>query len=72
MKNTLIPIILMYMLTLNAYAAELKDCSVYSKFNPKYLACKTANFAKDTANYQKKSWSEEKEKINKIKEKIKK
>jgi hypothetical protein len=60
------------MLTPNLYAAELKDCSVYNKLNPKYLACKTANFAKGTANYQKKSWSEEKEKINKLKEKIKK
>tara|TARA_B100000902_G_C26951175_1_gene735891 strand:+ start:202 stop:420 length:219 start_codon:yes stop_codon:yes gene_type:complete len=72
MKNIYISIIFIHMLTPNLYAAELKDCSVYSKLNPKYLACKTANFAKGTANYQKKSWSEEKEKINKLKEKIKK
>ncbi len=70
MKKIFIPIIFMYILTLSSYAAELEDCSVYSKLKPKYLACKTANFAKGTANYQKKAWSEEKEKIKKLKEKI--
>ena len=51
-------------LGLNSYSAELKDCSIYNKLNPKYLACKAGNVIKDTANYQKKEWSEEKEKIN--------
>jgi hypothetical protein len=50
---------------LNSFAAELKDCSVHSKFNPKYLACKTANFAKSAKNYQSETWSNE----NKNKEK---
>mgnify|MGYP006111441967 CR=1 FL=1 len=63
MKKLLITIIFINSLTLNLYAAELKDCSKYSKLNPKYLACKTANVIKDTANYQKKEWSEEKDKL---------
>ena len=54
MKKILISIIFIFTLTLNSNAAELKDCSKYSKLNPKYLACKTANVIKDTANYQKK------------------
>ena len=63
MKKILISIFFVQALTLNSYAAELKDCSKYSKLNPKYLACKTANVIKDTANYQKKEWSEEKDKL---------
>ena len=70
MKNILISIIFIHILTLNSYADEMKDCSVISKFNPKYLACKAANFAKDTANYQKKAWSEEKKKNEKLKKKV--
>ena len=54
MKKILITLIFMHALTISSISAELKDCSVYSKFNPKFLACKAANFAKDTANYQKK------------------
>ena len=60
MKKILISIIFLNLLTFNAYTDELKDCSVYSKLNPKYLACKAANFAKDAKNYQKKTWSKEK------------
>ena len=63
MKKILISIIFIHTLTLNSYAAELKDCSVYKKFNPKYYACKAANVVKDTANYQKEEWSNEKDKI---------
>tara|TARA_Y100000389_G_C17253800_1_gene409489 strand:- start:262 stop:483 length:222 start_codon:yes stop_codon:yes gene_type:complete len=70
MKKILIFITIMHILTLNSYSAELKDCSIYNKLNPKYLACKAGNVIKDTANYQKKEWSEEKEKINKIKKKV--
>ena len=72
MKKILISIIFTYILTLNSFAAELKDCSIYNKLNPKYLACKTANFAKDTANYQNKEWSEEKKKVIKVKDEINK
>ena len=39
----------------------------YRKLNPKYLACKASNFAKDTANYQNKEWSKEKDKLIKKK-----
>ena len=60
MKKILISLIYIYIFTLSSYAAELNDCSVYSKLNPKYLACKATNFAKDTVNYQNKEWSEEK------------
>ena len=70
MKKILFTLIFIHAFTLNSYSTELKDCSVYSKLNPKYLACKTANFAKDTAKYQKKAWSKEKEKINKLKKKV--
>ena len=70
MKNILITITFIQILSLSSYAAELNDCSVYSKLNPKYIACKTANFAKETANYQKKSWSKEKDKMKKLKEKV--
>jgi len=59
-KKILISLISIHILTLNTYAAELKDCSVYSKLNPKYLACKAANFAKDAKNYQSETWSKEK------------
>ena len=57
MKKFLICIIFMHTLTLNSYAAKLKDCSVISKFNPKYLTCKATNIVKDTVNYQSKEWS---------------
>jgi hypothetical protein len=57
MKKILITIIFLHALTLNTYAAELKDCSVYSKFNPKFLACKTANIAKGVKDYQSEQWS---------------
>ena len=63
MKKTIIIIFFLNVLTLNSFAAELKDCSVYKKFNPKFYACKTANAIKSTANYQKKEWSEEKDKL---------
>jgi hypothetical protein len=65
MKKILISIIFINILTLSSYSAELKDCSIYNKLNPKYLACKAGNVIKDTANYQKKVWSEEKKKIDK-------
>ena len=68
MKKILISIIFIHILTLNTFAAELKDCSVYNKLNPKYLACKTANFAKDTVNYQSKEWSKENKKLIKKKD----
>ena len=70
MKNILIYITLIQIITLNTYAAEIEDCSIYSKLNPKYLACKTANFAKNATNYQKKTWSKEKDKMKKLKEKV--
>ena len=63
MKKILILIFFLKILTVNSYAAELKDCSIYKKFNPKYYACKTANAIKDTANYQKKEWGKEKDKL---------
>jgi|TARA_Y100000389_G_scaffold166692_1_gene171566 hypothetical protein len=68
MKKILISLIYIYIFTLSSYAAELNDCSVYSKLNPKYLACKATNFAKDTVNYQNKEWSEEKKKLMKKKD----
>ena len=33
-----------------------------NKLNPKYLACKAANFAKDAKDYQSKTWSKKKNK----------
>ena len=66
MKKILISIIFISMLTLSSYAAELKDCSVYNKLNPKYLLCKSTNFAQETKNYQAEQWSEEKTKIDKL------
>ena len=68
MKKILISIIFTNILTLSSFATELKDCSAYNKLNPKYLVCKTANFAKDAANYQNKAWSEEKNKLMKKKD----
>ena len=65
MKKILLIAVFIPTLSLNSFAAELKDCSVHSKFNPKYLACKTANFAKSAKNYQSETWSNE----NKNKEK---
>jgi len=57
MKKIIIILIFTHTLTLSSFSAELKDCSMHSKFNPKYLACKAGNFAKNTKNYQKKEWS---------------
>mgnify|MGYP006154088385 FL=1 len=66
MKKILISMIFLQAITVNSFAAEIKDCSIYGKFNPKYLACKTANIAKDTVNYQKEQWSgKKKDKKNK-------
>ena len=53
---------LLIALSVDTYAAEIKDCSVYSKLNPKYLACKTANIAKNAINYQNEQWSSIKKK----------
>ena len=53
---------LLIVLSVDTYAAEIKDCSVYSKLNPKYLACKTANIAKNAINYQNEQWSSIKKK----------
>ena len=47
----------MHALTVSSSSDELKDCSIINKFNPKYLACKATNFAKDSANYQKNEFS---------------
>ena len=69
MKNILISIIFIHMLTPNLYAAELKDCSVYNKLNPKYLACKTANFAKGTAIIKKNHGLKKKKKLTSLKKK---
>jgi len=66
MKKILFSIIFTHILTLSSYAVELEDCSIYSKLNPKYLACKATNFTKGTKNYQTKQWSEEKTKIDKL------
>ncbi|MDC0396450.1 hypothetical protein OAM18_05620 [Candidatus Pelagibacter sp.] len=70
MKKILFSICITFILTLSSYAIELEDCSKYSKLNPKYLACKASNFAKDTANYQNKEWSKEKDKLTKKKSKL--
>ena len=66
MKKILIFMFFVQILTLSSISAELRDCSVYSKFNPKYLTCKTVNFTESTKNYQKKEWSKEKTKLNKL------
>ena len=60
MKKFLITLIFTNILTLNSYSAELKDCSTYSKLNPKYLACKATNFGKNAMDYQKETWAKEK------------
>ena len=60
MKKIVISLIFINIFTLNSYSDELKDCSVYSKLNPKYLACKAANFAQDAKDYQKETWAKEK------------
>jgi hypothetical protein len=76
MKKILISLFFIQIFTLSSISAELKDCSLYNKFNPKYLVCKTANFTISTKNYQSNEWSEEKDKkikkIKKIKNIIKK
>ena len=66
MKKLLITILFLNSITLDSYASEPKDCSEYSKLNPKYLACKATNLAKDTIKYQNDQWSgSKKEKKNK-------
>jgi len=57
MKKIFILILLTNIFTLNSNANELEDCSKYSKLNPKYLACKAANLAKNTMKYQTEQWS---------------
>ena len=68
MKKVLILLSVFFTLTLDSFAAELKDCSIYSKLNPKYLACKTANVAKSAINYQNEQWSDVIKKKEKKKE----
>ena len=60
MKKFLIIITFIGISTLNSNAAEIKDCSKYSKFNPQYLACKAANVAKETLKYQTEQFSKKK------------
>ena len=62
MKKILISIVFINTLTLSCFATELEDCSVYSKFNPKYLMCKAGNVTKNTINYQNEQWSDKKDK----------
>ena len=67
MKKIFISFIFLNIFTLNSYTAEIKDCSEYSKLNPKYLACKATNLAKDTIKYQNEQWSgSKKDKKNKM------
>ena len=61
MKKFLIIITFIGISTVNSNAAEIKDCSKYSKFNPQYLACKAANVAKETLKYQTEQFSKKKE-----------
>ena len=61
MKKILIIITFIGLSTLNSNAVEIKDCSKYSKLNPKYLACKAANIAKGTLKYQTEQFSKKKE-----------
>ena len=68
MKKTIISIIFLHALTLNTFAAELKDCSVYSKFSPKFLTCKTANIAKGIKEYQIEQWAGKKKDKDKKKD----
>ena len=65
MKIIFVFILFMHAFTLNSNAKELEDCSAYSKLNPKYLACKAKNIAKNTIKYQTEQWSE----VNKNKNK---
>ena len=82
MKKILIFIILINILTLNSFSAEIKDCSKYSVLSTEYYKCKTDNliintknytdyFIKKTKNYQEKEWTEEKSKLELTKEKLK-
>ena len=61
MKKLIIIINFICLSTLNSNAAEIKDCSKYSKFNPQYLTCKAANVAKETLKYQTEQFSKKKE-----------
>tara|TARA_E500000331_G_scaffold349959_1_gene394036 strand:+ start:10 stop:210 length:201 start_codon:yes stop_codon:yes gene_type:complete len=65
MKKILIIITFIGLSTLNSNAVEIKDCSKYSKLNPKYLACKAANVAKGTLKYQTEQFSKKKEQDSK-------
>jgi|TARA_B110000967_G_scaffold58635_1_gene60109 outer membrane protein assembly factor BamE (lipoprotein component of BamABCDE complex) len=47
-KKILIFLISLHILTVSSISVELSDCSIYSKLNPKYVACKAGNFVKDT------------------------
>ena len=82
MKKILIFIILINILTLNAFSAEIKDCSNYSILSTEYYICKTNNLImntknytnnliKSTKNYQEKEWTEEKSKLEDAKKKFK-
>ena len=61
MKKFIIIITFIGLSTLNSNAAEIQDCSKYSKFNPQYLTCKAANVAKETLKYQTEQFSKKKE-----------
>ena len=65
MKKILIIITFIGLSTLNSNAVEIKDCSKYSKLNPKYLACKAANVAKGTLKYQTEQFSKKNEQDSK-------
>ena len=65
MKKILIIITFIGLSTLNSNAVEIKDCSKYSKLNPKYLACKAANVAKGTLKYQTEQFYKKKEQDSK-------
>ena len=65
MKKILIIITFIGLSTLNSNAVEIKDCSKYSKLNPKYLACKAANVAKGTLKYQTEQFTKKKEQDSK-------
>ena len=73
-KQILFFLIFIQILTTSSISSELKDCSIYNKFNPKYLVCKAGNFAKETKNYQSDEWSDAKDKkkitFNKLKKKV--
>ena len=61
MKKFIIIITFIGLSTLNSNAAEIQDCSKYSKFNPQYLVCKAANVTKETLKYQTEQFSKKKE-----------